>query len=77
MQEQANAGRKEVNDLPAQTMEINPSHPLIVALFQLKDNPGSVSVIGCLFCYLSGHERVDCVVYIIEILVIAKCSSSI
>ena len=42
-QEQANAGRKEVDALPAQTMEINPSHPLIVALYQLKDNPGSVS----------------------------------
>jgi len=41
-QEQANAGRKEVDALPAQTMEINPSHPLIVALYQLKDNPGSV-----------------------------------
>lgn len=43
-QEQANAGRKDAaGDLPAQTMEINPSHPLIVGLYSLKDDPSSVA----------------------------------
>jgi TNF receptor-associated protein 1 len=41
-QEQANAGAKS-DDLPPQTLEINPSHPLIVSLYALKDNPGSVA----------------------------------
>lgn len=42
LQEQANAGAKG-DDLPPQTIEINPAHPLIVALYGLKDNPGSVA----------------------------------
>jgi len=40
MVEQANSGRsgENGNDLPPQNLEINPSHPLIVELFNAKDN---------------------------------------
>jgi len=39
MVEQANSGRSGANnDLPPQNLEINPSHPLIVELFNAKDN---------------------------------------
>jgi HSP90 family molecular chaperone len=41
-QEQANAGAKG-EDLPPQVMEVNPSHPLIIGLHALKDNPNSVA----------------------------------
>jgi HSP90 family molecular chaperone len=42
--EQANAGKKdELHGLPPQTLEINPSHPLIAALYSLKDDPSSVA----------------------------------
>lgn len=39
MVEQANAGKDSTYDLPPQVLEINPSHPLILNLFQAKDNP--------------------------------------
>jgi len=44
MVEQANAGSSvKGQELPPQTIEINPNHPLIVGLYQLKDDPTSVA----------------------------------
>jgi len=43
MVEQANAGSSKGQELPAQTIEINPNHALIVSLYQLKDDPTSVA----------------------------------
>ena len=42
IQEQANAGAS-TQSLPPQVLEINPKHPLIVSLYQLKDDPGSIA----------------------------------
>ena len=43
-QEQANAGAAADNNaLDVQTLEVNPAHPLIIALHSLKDDPGSVA----------------------------------
>lgn len=42
MVEQANAGAKG-EALPPQNLEINPSHPLIVNLYSMKDDPSSVA----------------------------------
>lgn len=38
MVEAANAGKTKDDNLPPQTLEINPSHPLIVQLYQIKDS---------------------------------------
>lgn len=40
--EQAN-NQKQANELPPQIFEINPSHPLLVSLFDLKDDPSSAA----------------------------------
>jgi TNF receptor-associated protein 1 len=43
MVEQANAGKTTNQDLPPQVLEINPSHPLVVKLFSIKDDPSSAA----------------------------------
>lgn len=43
MVEQANAGKSVGQELPPQVLEVNPSHPLVVKLFQIKDDPSSAA----------------------------------